>query len=106
MMIKYNYVARCKCGAYTVTIGGLAYSMSRNTFNEKFGRLPRKKHSKRIEGVHNCNYCVNKWGIDLCGCGSGEKFGKCRNMLGCAKRPPMQSIEDERICWRESGSWT
>lgn len=24
-----------------------------------------------------CDHCVNHWGIDLCGCGSGQKVGKC-----------------------------
>lgn len=24
-----------------------------------------------------CDHCVNHWGIGLCGCGSGQKVGKC-----------------------------
>jgi len=103
--MDFNYVTKCACGARTVAIDGKEYSMSRKTFNKKFGYIPRVGSSKRMDDTSNCNYCVNKWGIDLCGCGSGEKFGKCRNMLGCSKRPPIQSIEDSRINWRELGSW-
>lgn len=103
--MTYNYVCICACGAVSVTINGSSYSMSKKVFTSKFGRLPSKNNSKRIRDTYNCNYCTNHWGIDLCGCGSGEKFGKCRHLPGCSKRPPMQSIEEERVCWRESGSW-
>jgi hypothetical protein len=79
----------CKnCGAVTVEIKGISYSMPRSEFKTRFP-------GERCRGHYvNCNYCVNHWGIDLCGCESGEKFGKCKkNLPQCIR--PTQSIEEE-----------
>lgn len=65
---------RCKCGAITVEIDGLDYSMPLDLFKKHFPDASIPKTT-----LYNCNYCVNNWGIDLCGCGSGEKFGQCDN---------------------------
>lgn len=32
---------------------------------------------KRLHQSYCCDHCVNHWGIGLCGCGSGQKVGKC-----------------------------
>lgn len=78
----------CKnCGAVTVTINGNNYSMPRAEFRKRFP-------GERCEGHYfNCNYCINHWGTDLCGCGSGKKFGKCDNHLPECEFPA-QSIEE------------
>lgn len=37
------------------------------------------------------DHCVNHYGLDLCGCGSGNPFGKCDEYLPeCSI--PMQSV--------------
>jgi len=77
---------RCQCKAVTVEIDGESFSMSRSEFKKRFPGMRTKGH------YSSCNYCVNHWGLDLCGCGSGEKFGKCKNNLPECKRPA-QSIE-------------
>jgi len=66
-------IVRCSCGAITVFLeNGNNYSMSKETAAELIGEF-----ETTLNDYGNCNYCVNHWGIDLCGCGSGEKVGKC-----------------------------
>ena len=70
---------KCSCGAVTL------YTESGNTIVCKRSRL--KKYGididlrtiKRISKYEwgNCDHCVNKFGIDLCECGSGKEVGKC-----------------------------
>lgn len=64
---------QCQCGAVTVDGDDFSNSMTLATFRREFPgvRLPRGNK------YHNCNHCVNHWGIDLCGCGSGEPVGEC-----------------------------
>lgn len=62
---------KCSCGAYTTVINGIEYSMLEDDFHKRFG-YERPRHV-----VSTCNYCMNNLGIDLCACGSGEKFDKC-----------------------------
>jgi hypothetical protein len=90
---------KCECGAITVSIDGIDYSMRPATFKKTFGKTPPRKAT-----LYNCNHCVNHWGTDLCGCGSGRKFGKCDMHLSEC-RTPMQSIEDRRECVRARGAW-
>jgi hypothetical protein len=73
-MAKPTHIARCQCGAITVYFdNNTDCSMTLKTFLKEFPgfRIPTEAE------YHNCNHCVNNWGIDLCGCGSGEPLGKC-----------------------------
>lgn len=84
-------ISKCECGAVTVTINGKNYSMLPETYREKFGvnRVPRVKSR-----MFACDYCINHWGLELCACGSGERYDKCKEGYPeCGK--PMQSIEEE-----------
>ena len=90
----------CSCGAVTVYIEGENFSMPMDKFRElfDFNEEARAKYDppELINETpwDNCNYCVNHWGIDLCGCGSGEKVGKCNEGFEqCKNSIPMQSIE-------------
>ena len=81
-------VGKCECGAVTVEIEGENYSMKPKDFRRIFGvdRVPRVANK-----WYSCNYCVNNWGIDLCACGSGNHYKKCREgYKECGK--PMQKI--------------
>jgi len=92
----------CECGAVTVYIDGENYSMPKEKFEELFASEP----TERINGAdwYSCNYCVNKWGIDLCGCGSGEKVGECDgDFTECRNKIPMQSIELAKT--KPTGGW-
>lgn len=91
---------RCQCGAITVELDGIYYSMTRKEFLDHFpdAQVPRKT-------MCNCNYCVNHWGIGLCGCGSGKKFGKCKEGYPECRRPA-QSIEGQVAgCTTDGGGW-
>lgn len=82
---------RCECGAITIlAAGGADYSVSKTNFRRFFPTLDLTRIT-RYKKTCNCNHCVNHYGLDLCGCGSGEEFGKCTNGLEeCAI--PMQVI--------------
>jgi hypothetical protein len=84
-----EHLAKCRCGAITVTIDGKEYSMKPATFRKTFhhmGRIPRAEVT-----YGSCNHCVNHWGTDLCACGSGKAPNKCGEGLRvCGK--PMQVI--------------
>ena len=85
--------AICECGAVTVRINNNDYSMPKEKYIELFP-------DRSIEDIDikycSCNYCVNHWGIDLCGCGSGEKFGECKENFPECKNPA-QDIEHEIV---------
>lgn len=86
MIISY---CDCICGALTLeTDTGENYSVQRNHKKIFLPNLDLRK-IKKYQTVYGCNHCVNNWGLDLCGCGSGEPFGKCdNNFEEC--RMPMQ----------------
>ena len=87
------FAKKCICGAVTVTYENkqgqeVTSSMPLNLFNKHF---PDAK--LETEEFFACDYCINHWGIDLCGCGSGEKVGKCDgNFEECKSNIPMQTI--------------
>ena len=92
-------ITKCSCGAITVEINGQNYSMSSETFDKTFPDLCSGDYEVTWS---SCNHCVNHWGIDLCGCGSGEPFGECDNNFEECENPA-QSIENEVCCI--SGGW-
>lgn len=52
-----------------------------------------------MEESCHCDHCINGWGIDLCGCGSGEKIGKCHNkFFECKNNLPAQDKVNLDIC--------
>jgi len=93
-MTEPTNIIKCSCGAITIEINDKEYSMSSETFNEMFSPLDSESYETKWV---NCNYCVNHWGVDLCGCGSGEPFGECDNNLEECKSPS-QSIEANICC--------
>ncbi len=94
----YEFVSKCDCGAITVSIKGLDYSMPRKLFNDLFNGKGKRIFHRNC----NCNYCVNHWGIDLCSCGSGEKYQKCKEGHSVCGNP-MQNIENYQI--NVNGGW-
>lgn len=82
------YAYRCSnCGAITVTCNEFTNSMPIELFKKNFKNLRISRE------VINCDYCINHWGIDLCGCGSGEKLGKCENdFYECRHNIPAQVL--------------
>ena len=71
----------CLCGAITVyDADGSAYSAKKKNLKKFFPGIDLRK-LKRYPSTFCCDHCVNHYGLDLCGCGSGEPFGKCDNDL-------------------------
>ncbi len=92
---------KCQCGAITVDVNGGNFSMTAEDFEKNFpgtfaGDLP--------EECYCCNYCANHWGIDLCGCGSGEKFGECSNDYPEC-RVPAQDMEQGVTACSCASAW-
>ena len=82
---------RCECGAITlITDTGETYSVNEDNLEIY---LPGMDVSclEEFQKVYCCDHCVNHYGIDLCGCGSGEPFGECDNGLDECQFP-MQLI--------------
>ena len=101
MKPDYTDVRSCDCGAITVTIEGIDYSMPLSAFVERYGS---EKGIPYLGMYSNCNYCANNWGVDLCACGSGEKFDKCTEDSDLCGSP-MQSIESEQVNVVSKGAW-
>ena len=75
--MKVKYIQKCQCGAVTVIFfDGVENSMSQETYHKLKPRFDLSD-AETLGGFHQCNHCVNHWGIDLCKCGSGEPVGQC-----------------------------
>jgi hypothetical protein len=78
---KIRSLSICECGAVSIELDKGHYSMTAETFEKVFGFTVNT-------GLYvNCNHCINNWGIDLCGCGSGEPFGECKEGYPECKKP-------------------
>ena len=70
---------KCVCSAITITTDTNTTYSSRRI--KKFLPNLDLRKIKRYANTVACNYCANKYGLELCGCGSGELFGKCDNNM-------------------------
>jgi len=92
-------ISTCECGAATVEHEGQTYSMKLDTLGKHF---PDLMDAAPDCEVGSCDYCVNHWGIDLCGCGSGQAPSECdEGYPECGM--PMQIIEEGIAS--PSGGW-
>lgn len=88
---KYTEYSKCTCGAITLFAeNGESYSCKQENLKKFFPNIDLRKLERQQE-TYCCDHCVNNYGLDLCGCGSGEEFGKCDNNLPECKMP-MQTI--------------
>ena len=104
IMTAYGIIeaTACQCGAITVTMPtGDCYSMNKEDFDKY---VPEAFSGDVEQDFCNCNYCVNHWGLDLCGCGSGEKFGECQEKYPECKSPA-QSIENGVVKCSCENAW-
>lgn len=98
---------KCVCGAITlVAIDGSSYSCKARNL-KKYAPFIDLRKLKNFNGsgylTSCCDHCVNHYGLDLCACGSGEHYRKCKNGYAeCGK--PMQVLgEYYRVV--ANGSW-
>lgn len=95
--------SKCECGAITIYTDSAEYSCKQRNLRKFFPNVDLRK-IVRYETSFCCNHCVNHYGLDLCGCGSGEEFGKCNNGFDECK-VPMQKI-GEYVCVKAGDNWT
>lgn len=90
-MVIHNY-SMCSCGAVTLYTDLGIYYVQRKNLKKFFPGLDlRALKGVRLQNTFCCDHCVNHYGLDLCGCGSGEPFGECENgMEECSM--PMQVL--------------
>lgn len=93
---------KCSCGAITVHTDNGVYECKQKNLREFFPGIDLRK-IERMQSSYSCNHCVNHYGLDLCGCGSGEDFGKCHNDLDEC-RIPMQKLGEYQVV-RGKNAW-
>ena len=74
-MILKGY-SKCDCGAITIYTDKMSYSCYQKNLKKFFPGIDLRK-LVRYPQSFCCDHCVNHYGLDLCGCGSGNPFGKC-----------------------------
>lgn len=94
--------SKCDCGAITIYTDELSYSCKQENLKKFFPGIDLRK-IERYQKSYCCDHCVNHYGLDLCGCGSGEPFGECDNDLEECK-VPMQVVGGY-ACVRAGDSW-
>jgi hypothetical protein len=80
-MKKYSVVS-CNCGAVTISNNEDHTQVSMPMLDYKIELRPLLVESlidDDFDPTHNCNYCVNHWGTDLCACGSGKHPEDCED---------------------------
>jgi len=93
-----NNICKCSCGAVTFEYRGDSYSCSEEYFLKHF---PNEELPGEVQ-FYSCNRCINNWGLDLCGCGSGEPFGECEeDLLECSE--PAQVLGEKESCCCKGG---
>lgn len=100
--MKYISYSRCQCGAVTVQTDLGTYSCLEINRQKFFPGLDLRK-IRRFPNSYCCDHCVNHYGLDLCGCGSGEAYGKCDNELEECQLPMQKIGEYERVT--AANSW-
>ena len=97
-MVNITEYQKCSCGAISLyTDNGDAYSCKQKNLRKFFPNIDLRK-IQRLPESYCCNHCVNHFGLDLCGCGSGEEFGKCDEGYPECKQPMQVVGEYTPVC--------
>ena len=85
LQVEYDIsgISLCKCGAVIMSRQYENYFCHSGRLSlvfplelaERIGEIA----ATLIPEFNTCNHCVNHYGLDLCGCGSGQAFGNCEN---------------------------
>lgn len=96
--MKHISYSRCIYGAITVKTDVGTYSCKGSNKKKFFPGLDLRK-IPRVPQVKSycCDYCVNHYGLDLCGCGSGLPFGKCNGKFPECKKPMQKLGEYQKV---------
>ncbi len=99
-MVIQGY-AVCSCGAITIYTNSGDFSCKKKNLHKFFPGIDlRRLH--RYPTMDMCNHCVNHYGLDLCGCGSGEDFGECTNYMDACKMPMQMLGEYTRVVGKDA----
>jgi hypothetical protein len=102
-MVNITEYQKCSCGAISLyTDNGDAYSCKQKNLRKFFPNIDLRK-IERLPETYCCDHCVNHYGLDLCGCGSGEEFGKCEEGYDECKQP--MQVFGQYTHVRASDSW-
>lgn len=95
--IQYYFI--CSCGAVTITIDDMTFSVRKSKLKEHLPGIDlRKYRCKRTSNMSTCNYCINNFGLDLCACGSGKPFTRCRDGYSVCGKPMQVLGEYTSVC--------
>lgn len=92
------FAKQCSCGAVTVTVldcdgNEQTMSMAYEIYIVNFSKIPLEDTK-----FYNCDHCINHYGVDLCGCGSGQLVGECDNDCHeCKNNMPSQQLITEYL---------
>lgn len=94
--MQYIGYSRCSCGAITLTTDEGEHSCVEKNRKKFFPGLDLRK-LKHYKDTFCCNHCVNRYGLDLCGCGSGKPFGECDAGLDACEVPMQVLGQYQRV---------
>ena len=95
--------SKCTCGAITLYMeSGESYSCKQKNLRNFFPNIDIRR-IERYKESYCCDHCVNHYGLDLCGCESGEEFGKCDNGFPECEMP--MQVVGAYSCVRAADSW-
>jgi hypothetical protein len=75
--LEIEYYSVCACGAITL-YGANGQNISMRPVTKKKLGIDLRGVKRLNKGkTYACDHCSNRWGIDLCACGSGKHPEKC-----------------------------
>ena len=84
--MEINGYQLCRCGAVTMNTDDGDYCCKIKNVRRFFGNIVLKNYPQ-YQTTYCCDHCVNHYGLDLCGCGSGEHYGECGLELEACNEP-------------------
>ena len=82
-----EYYSKCSCGALTLFHrNGRSYTCDQENRRIFLPGIDLRK-IRKLNDSYMCDHCTNRWGLDLCACGSGEYFWECDNGFPECGRP-------------------
>lgn len=83
----------CLCGAISVEGPGFKNHMREVAFKHLFPGI----RVQRKCPYWQCDHCVNHWGVDVCGCGSGQPVGACEGECAdCKEGTASETLGEKR----------
>lgn len=90
---------KCSCGAYGIDDGTkeIKWASDLNTLNKITKLNLEETDFQDCPKLWGCDYCCNRWGLDLCKCGSGERVHECS--CGCHEPSQTYGKQEVRALW-------